>query len=161
LGWCLACYFYTGEYFHTKIRSQSIKVLRCTIVLKAAQRSVFQMLLGCSSYIKLKILEPGFNGIDIYIQFALSPGKSRQLQLKISSMNCSSEADIGCILDMSTIDELPRAAECSCRCRAAKGGSSREGSSISVLDWRSKSSGTFSEGRRCCSGFMELICMPV
>jgi hypothetical protein len=80
-------------------------------------------------------------------------------------MNCSS--DIDCILDMLTTGELApkcgtallRPAEYCCRCTAARGGNSREGGSISVLDWESKRSGRFSGGR--VPVFRELACMPV
>ena len=68
---------------------------------------------------------------------------------------------------MSTIGELAlkcgmRAAECCCRCWAAGGGSSREGSTVSVLGLESEYSGRFPTGR-CCSVsvFVELICMSL
>ena len=65
---------------------------------------------------------------------------------------------------MSTIGELApkcgmRAAECCCRCWAAGGGSSREGSTVSVLGLESECSGRFPTGS--VSVFVELICISL
>lgn len=70
-------------------------------------------------------------------------------------MNDLSDADIGCIFDMSAMDELApkgspppvKMAEPSCRCRASGCGGTRKGSSVLALDWVSKGSGGFLEGR--------------
>jgi hypothetical protein len=66
---------------------------------------------------------------------------------------------------MSTISELApkcgiKAAECCCRYWAAGGGSSREGSTISVLGLESEYSGRFLM-ERCVSVFVELICISL